>query len=242
MSSPIPARPRRAILLAAGLGQRMRPITDRMPKPLVEVGGRTMLDHALDRLADAGVGDVIVNVHHFPEQVERQVAKRARPRIAISDERAQLLETGGGVKKALPLLGDGPFIAMNSDSLWIERGASALDGLIGAWDPARMDMLLLLARLEETFGFDGAGDFTMDESGALARRSGASAPFVFAGVSITTAPFFENTPDGAFSLNLLFDRAVARRRLFGHALTGTWLHVGAPDAIAPANAMIDAAR
>lgn len=242
MSSPIPARPLRAILLAAGLGQRMRPITDRLPKPLVEVGGRTMLDHALDRLADADIGEVIVNVHHFPEIVEGHAGRRARPRIIISDERAKLMETGGGAKKALPLLGAGPFIAMNSDSLWIEKGEPALNGLIGAWDAERMDMLLLLARREETFGYDGVGDFSMNENGALRRRSGATAPFVFAGVSITTAPFFDDTPDEPFSLNLLFDRAIARGRLFGHALKGTWLHVGTPDAIAPANALIDAAR
>ncbi|MBN9062702.1 MAG: mannose-1-phosphate guanylyltransferase [Rhizobiales bacterium 65-9] len=235
-------RPSRAIVLAAGLGQRMRPITDTLPKPLVTVGGKTMLDHALDRLAEAGIEEAVVNVHHLAPQVERHVVERARPRIIISDERALLLETGGGVKKALPLLGAGPFIAMNSDSLWIETGQPALAALIDAWDPRRMDMLLLLARRAASFGYDGPGDFTMDARGALARRSGEIAPFIFAGVSIMTGALFADTPDGPFSLNLLFDRAIARGRLFGCALAGTWLHVGTPDAIAPANALIAAGR
>ena len=231
----------RAIVLAAGLGQRMRPLTDHMPKPLVTVGGKTMLDHALDRLADGGVTDVVVNVHHLPEQIESHVAARKRPRIILSDERAQLLETGGGVKKALPHLGDGPFFALNSDSLWIERGASAIKAMIGAWDASRMDMLLLLARREDTFGYDGLGDFAAKESGELRRRDAETAPFVFAGCSMMLAPMLDDTPDGPFSLNLLFDRAIARGRLFGVTLEGTWLHVGTPDAIAPANALFAAA-
>lgn len=227
-------------MLAAGLGQRMRPITDTLPKPLVAVGGKTMLDHALDRLHAAGVDQAIVNVHHLADQVERHVVRRAQPRIAISDERGALLETGGGVKKALPLLGDGPFIAMNSDSLWIERGRPAIPGLIASWDERRMDMLLLLARYDETFGFEGRGDFTMDAEGRLARRVGDRAPFVFAGVSVMKANLFRDTPDGSFSLNLLFDRCIARGRLYGHVLDGTWLHVGEPGAIEPANALFAA--
>jgi MurNAc alpha-1-phosphate uridylyltransferase len=213
MTSPASAaRPRRAIVLAAGLGQRMRPITDRLPKPLVEVGGKSMLDHALDRLAEAGVADAMVNVHHLAEQVERHVAARAAPRIAISDERALLLETGGGVKKALPWLGEGPFFAVNSDSLWIERDQSALAAMAQAWDARRMDMLLLVADRATSFGYDDRGDFTMDRDGRLARRSEETAPLIFAGVSITTASLFDDTPDGPFSLNLLFDRARASVR------------------------------
>lgn len=239
-SNPAAPRIARAIVLAAGLGQRMRPITDRLPKPLVAVGGMTMLDHALDRLAQAGIAEAVVNVHHLADRIEQHVAGRARPRILLSDERALLLETGGGVKKALPHLGEGPFLAMNSDSLWIEKGPPALPALIDAWDAARMDMLLLLARRDASFGYDGPGDFSMDADGALARRAGETAPFIFAGVSIMTTALFADTPDGPFSLNLLFDRAIARGRLFGHALAGTWLHVGTPDAIAPANALFAA--
>jgi MurNAc alpha-1-phosphate uridylyltransferase len=233
--------PQRAIVLAAGLGQRMRPITDHLPKSLVAVGGKSMLDHALDRLADAGVVEAVVNVHHLADQVERHVAGRARPRILISDERAALLETGGGVKKALPLLGAGPALAVNSDSLWIETGAPAIASLLAAWDAQRMDMLLLCARRDGAFGYDGPGDFDRDAEGRLTRRSGDAAPFIFAGVSLTAPALFEDTPDGPFSLNLLFDRAIAQGRLVGHLLDGQWLHVGTPDAIAPANALFAAA-
>jgi MurNAc alpha-1-phosphate uridylyltransferase len=234
----VTARIDRAIVLAAGLGKRMRPLTERLPKPLVAVGGKAMLDHALDRLAAAGVAEAVVNVHHLADQIERHVAGRTRPRIRISDERAELLETGGGVKKALPLLGPGPFLVVNSDSLWIEAEPPAIESLAALWDPARMDMLLLLADAQSAFGYDGKGDFEMDESGALTRRRSGRAPFVFAGVSIMTADCFADSPDGPFSSNLLFDRAMARGRLHGGRLAGRWLHVGVPEAIAPADALI----
>jgi MurNAc alpha-1-phosphate uridylyltransferase len=226
-----------AMVLAAGLGTRMRPITDRLPKPLVAIAGRSMLDHALDRLAQAGVTQAVVNVHHLAEQVEAHLAGRSRPAITISDERAQLLETGGGVKKALPLLGEAPFLHVNSDSLWSERGTANLAAMIAAWDPQRMDMLLLLAPRESSVGFDGAGDFTRAPDGRLARRGQAvTAPFVYAGVAILKPGLFADTPDGPFSLNLLFDRAIAAGRLHGHRLDGLWLHVGTPDAIPLAEA------
>ncbi|MET0605082.1 MAG: nucleotidyltransferase family protein [Beijerinckiaceae bacterium] len=234
------ARPQRAIVLAAGLGQRMRPITDRLPKPLVVVGGKTMLDHALDRLSEAGAANVVVNVHHLAHQVERHVAQRAHPRIAISDERALLLETGGGVKKALPLLGAGPFFVMNSDSLWIEGAEAALAEMAQGWDASRMDILLLVADRETAFGYDGKGDFRMDGDGRLARRAGATAPLIFAGASIMTSALFDDAPDGPFSLNLLFDRAIACGRLYGKRLDGRWLHVGTPEAIEPANELFAA--
>ncbi len=238
-STPI----RRAMVLAAGLGQRMRPITDTLPKPLVAIGGKTMLDHALDRLTEAGVSDAVVNVHHLAEQVEAHLAGRTAPRIAISDERGVLLETGGGTKKALPLLGDGPFFSMNSDSLWSETGPSNLAAMAQAWDGARMDMLLLLARRETSVGFDGAGDFFRDGDGRLRRRgTAASAPYVYAGVAVMTAAFFDGTPEGAFSFNRMFDMAIANDRLFGHVLQGQWLHVGAPHEIAPAEAAFAAAQ
>lgn len=233
---------RRAMVLAAGLGQRMRPITDTLPKPLVAIGGKPMLDHALDRLAEAGVEEAVVNVHHLADKIEAHVAGRSAPRILISDERAALLETGGGVKKALPLLGSEPFFHVNSDSLWSEAGPSNTAAMAAAWDEARMDMLLLLAPRETSIGFDGAGDFLLGEDGRLTRRGGAaSAPYVYAGVAIIKPALFADTPDGAFSLNLLFDRAIAMGTLFGHVLRGQWLHVGTPEAIAPAEAAYAAA-
>jgi len=234
---------RRAMVLAAGLGQRMRPITDTLPKPLVEIGGKAMLDHALDRLAQAGITDAVVNVHHLASQIESHVARRTSPRVKISDERARLLETGGGTKKALPLLGDGPFFSVNSDSLWSETGVSNFAAMARAWDGARMDMLLLLARRETSVGAGGAGDFFRDDAGRLTRRGqAASAPYIFAGVAVMTPPLFADTPEGSFSFNLLFDRAISAGRLFGHVLHGRWLHVGTPQEIAPAEAVFAAAQ
>lgn len=234
---------RRAMVLAAGLGQRMRPITDSLPKPLVRIGGKTMLDHALDRLAEAGVEEAVINVHYLADQIEAHVAGRESPRVTISDERALLLETGGGVKKALPLLGREPFFHVNSDSLWSEDGWSNIAAVARVWDPARMDMLLMLAEREGSVGFDGAGDFFRDEAGRLARRGKApSAPYVYAGVAIIKPALFADTPEGPFSLNLLFDRCIAAGTLFGTVLRGQWLHVGTPDAIAPAEAAFAAAQ
>lgn len=223
---------RRAIVLAAGLGKRMRPITDTLPKPLVAIGGKTMLDHALDRLAEAGVERAVVNVHHLPERIEQHLAARQRPQIIISDERSLLLETGGGAKKALPELGTAPFFSVNADSLWSENGVSNLSAMAEAWDPARMDLLLLLSEREGSVGFDGAGDFFRDGEGRLTRRGKATgAPFVYAGVAIIKPELFADTPEGSFSFNLLFDRAITAGRLFGHELDGRWLHVGTPEAI-----------
>ncbi len=230
---------RTAMVLAAGLGTRMRPITDSLPKPLVVVGGRTMLDHALDRIAEAGIATAVVNVHHLAGLVEARLADRERPRIVVSDERERLLETGGGVRKALPLLGDDAFLVMNSDSLWMEGPRSNLRALVRQWDPAAMDMLLLLAASATSIGYDGRGDFLMDAAGRLTRRpERCMAPFVYAGVAIMHPALFEDTPDGPFSLNLLFDRAIARERLFGLRLDGQWLHVGDPAAVQEANLRI----
>ncbi len=234
---------RRAMVLAAGIGQRMRPITDSLPKPLVRIGGKAMLDHALDRLSEAGITEAVVNVHHLAEQIEAHLAGRTHPRIVISDERDALLETGGGVKKALPLLGSAPFFHVNSDSLWSEAGISNVAAMAEAWMPAEMDMLMLLARREDSVGFDGAGDFFQDADGRLTRRGQApTAPVVYAGVIIMKPEIFADTPEGSFSLNLLFDRLIARKRLFGHVLQGQWLHVGTPEAIAPAEAAFAAAQ
>ncbi len=230
-----------AMVLAAGLGKRMRPITATTPKPLVEIGGRSMLDHALDRLVEAGVPHAVVNVHYLADLIEARLSRRTAPRITVSDERDALLETGGGVKRALPLLGAAPFLLLNSDSLWIEGPRSNVVRLMDAWDPERMDILLLLASTATSFGYDGAGDFSMDATGLLERRGERRmAPFVYAGVAILKPGLFHDTPDGPFSLNLLFDRAIAAGRLHGLRLDGEWLHVGTPDAIAGANERIEA--
>jgi MurNAc alpha-1-phosphate uridylyltransferase len=226
-----------AMVLAAGLGKRMRPVTDTRPKPLVEVGGRALIDHALGRLVEAGLKTVVVNVHYLPAMIEAHLSGLVDLEVTISDERDALLETGGGIKRALPLLGP-DFLVLNSDSLWTERDTRNLPRLLETWRPEDMDVLLLLAA-RKSLGYDGLGDFNMDASGRLIRRTfGALAPHVYAGAAIMKASLFENTPDGAFSLNLLFDRAIEAGRLFGLALDGEWLHVGTPEAIGQAEARL----
>lgn len=227
--------PRRAMVLAAGFGTRMKPLSDTLPKPLLQVGGRPLLDHALDRLAAAGVEEAVVNVHHLAGLIETHlVSRKGLPAIRISDERDAILETGGGVMRALPRLGKDPFFVQNSDSLWIEEGGTALGGMTESWNPQVMDALLLLADRDTSLGFDGAGDFERDATGRLSRRSGATAPYVFAGVSILKPELFEGMPGGAFSLNRVFDRAIASGRLHGCVLDGRWMHVGTPGALAEA--------
>jgi N-acetyl-alpha-D-muramate 1-phosphate uridylyltransferase len=223
----------RAFVLAAGLGKRMRPVTATVPKPLVEVAGKALLDHALDRVAEAGIGTAIVNVHYLADLIEGHLARRsAGPETIVSDERAVLLETGGGIRKAMHLLGAAPFVVLNSDSFWLEGPASNLRRLIEAWDGARMDGLLLIAPTATSLGYEGAGDFVMDPDGRLERRGEREvAPFIYAGVAILDPALFADTPEGAFSLNLLFDRAITAGRLFGMRLDGQWLHVGTPEAI-----------
>jgi N-acetyl-alpha-D-muramate 1-phosphate uridylyltransferase len=225
---------RRAMILAAGLGLRMRPLTESRPKPLVEVAGKPLIAHALDRLTAAGVEQVVVNVHHLPEQVEAWAQAQAAP-IVISDERDRLLDTGGGVAKALPLLGDQPFFVLNSDSLWIEGAKPALERMRQACRPADMDGLLLVSATAQTVGYCGQGDFHLDPQGRLARRApGQVAPFVFAGCHLAAPQLFAGAPEGPFSMNLLWDRALAAGRLYGIRHDGVWLHVGTPEAIAPA--------
>lgn len=230
-----------AMVLAAGLGKRMRPITDILPKPLVRIGGRTMLDQALDRLAEAGVETAVVNVHHLADQIERHLEGRVRPRVVISDERGALLETGGGVAKALPLLGSKPFLVLNSDSLWIEGPESNIRRMVRSWEPERMDILLLLAAAATSVGYEGLGDFAMDAAGRLRRRPEREVtPFVYAGVAIVKPELFAGAPEGAFSLNRLFDGAIEAERLYGLRLDGQWLHVGTPGSIEAAEARIAA--
>jgi MurNAc alpha-1-phosphate uridylyltransferase len=231
------------MVLAAGLGTRMRPLTESTPKPLIRLQGRALIDHALDRLAEAGVERAVVNVHHFADRIETHLSTRTAPKIVISDERDDILETGGGVRNALPHLGSGPFIVHNSDSVWSEGARSNLKMLIAAWDPARMAALLLLARRGASIGYDGRGDFVMDEAGRLQRRAtGEDAPFVFAGVSILDPALFEGVAGKAFSLNVIFDRAIARGGLFGAVLDGTWMHVGTPQALLEAESHLNEGR
>ncbi len=232
----------RAFVLAAGLGKRMRPITATTPKPLVEVAGKSLVDYALDRIAEAGIPETVVNVHYLADLMEAHlVRRRGGPAITISDERDKLLETGGGVKKALPLLGTAPFMVLNSDSFWLEGPQPNLRRLVAAWDPERMDMLLLLASAATSLGYDGPGDFNMDKEGRLTRRAEREvSPFVYAGVAILKPELFADTPEGSFSLNLLFDRAIEADRLFGLRLDGQWLHVGTPEALRDAEERVKA--
>ena len=233
---------RRAMVLAAGFGERMRPLTETMPKPLVPLMGRTLIDHVLDRLHAVGVETAVVNVHYLPEQIEAHMAARADrgPGTVISDERAQLLNTGGGAAKALPLLGDGPFFIHNSDSVWSEGVMPALPHMLRDWNPALMDCLLLLAPLSTSIGYSGRGDFDMEPDGRISRRGERRVvPFAFAGVSLCTSAFFEGAPEGPFSLNLLWDNALTKNRLYGVRLDGRWMHVGTPEALTEAEAAFE---
>jgi N-acetyl-alpha-D-muramate 1-phosphate uridylyltransferase len=226
-----------AMVLAAGLGKRMRPHSDTLPKPLVQVAGKPLIDYALDRLAEAGVKRAVVNVHYLADAIEKHLAGRTHPQITVSDERGELLETGGGIVKARPLLGDAPFIAINSDTLWIDSVKPNLVRLAEAFDPAKMDALLLLAPTAGSVGYTGRGDFRMMADGQLIRRAERDvAPFVYAGAGILAPSLFADAPKGAFSLTVLFDRAAEAERLYGLRLEGLWMHVGTPEAIAEAEA------
>lgn len=229
-----------AMVLAAGLGTRMRPLTDTLPKPLLKVDGRALLDRVLDRVAEAGIGTAVVNVHHHADLMEAHLARRqGAPRIVVSDERARLLETGGGVTKALPLIGEAPFLAINSDTIWIEGIRANLPRLAASFDAARMDALLLVAASALSIGYDGLGDFAMDTEGRLERRAERLVcPFVYAGAAVLSPALFEGMAAEPFSLNRVFDRAAADGRLHGIRLEGIWMHVGTPDAIALAEEAI----
>ena len=230
-----------AMVLAAGYGQRMRPLTLTRPKPLIEVAGKALIDHGLDRLRAAKVETAVVNVHYLPDQIEAWAARQSTPRIVISDERGEILDTGGGIARALPLLGVAPFFVVNSDSFWVEEGEPALDRLRAAWDDRRMDCLLLLSPLERTVGYDGAGDFVRGEDGRLSRRGAAGGtPLAYIGGYLVAPRLFAGAPEGKFSMNLLWDRAIAAGRLFGLVHRGRWLHVGTPEAIAQAEAALGA--
>jgi MurNAc alpha-1-phosphate uridylyltransferase len=227
------SRPAKAMVLAAGLGLRMRPITDTLPKPLVRIGGRTLIDHALDRIEEAGVAEAVVNAHHLAPVLKEHLAGRARPRITISEE-ADLLETGGGVLKALPLLGDF-FYVVNGDVLWLNGRRSALRRLAEAYDPGTSDALLLLQRSTTAIGYDGQGDYFLDPLGVPRRRlSEQVAPFIFSGVQILHRRLFDGVTETKFSLLRLYDRAEAAGRLRALVHDGLWFHIGTPKGLAEA--------
>lgn len=228
------AVPKTAMVLAAGLGTRMRPLTDRLPKPLVEVAGRTLLDRGLDALAAAGVTRAVVNIHHLGQQIIRHVKGRTAPDIIISDESDRLLDSAGGIVRALPELGDAPFIILNADTFWLDRDGSDLERLALAWDGARMDIMLMLASPENATGHEGPPDFLLAPDGRLTRGRNAPDGLIYAGVGIVHPCIFEGAEAEPHSLNLYFDRAIAAGRLYGQAMQGHWITVGTPDAIAAA--------
>lgn len=224
--------PKRAMVLAAGLGLRMRPITEKLPKPLIEVAGRTLLDRALDRLEDAGIETAVVNVHYLGDQIVRHLKGRRRPAIAISEE-DELLETGGGVRHALERLGDAPFFVVNSDVAWLDGPRRALSRLAALWDDAAMDALLLVNPSARSDDYDGPGDYFMSPDGRLRRRKrNQIAPFVFTGVQILHPRLFAGTAPGRFSLNVLYDKAEQAGRLHALVHDGLWYHIGTPAGLA----------
>ena len=230
-----------AMIMGAGLGVRMRPLTDDRPKPLVTVAGRTLIDHSIDRLVAAGVTTVVVNLHYKAEMLRAHLAKRHDARIIFSDETERLLDTGGGVVKALHHFCGNPFFVLNSDSVWVEGPVAALPAMTRHWDPERMDGLLLLADMQTAMGYEGNGDFVLKAGGHVLRaRDHAGAAYAYPGVQIVHPRLFDDAPEGAFSTNLMWDRAIAKGRLFGTVLDGVWIHVGTPDARDEAEAYLRA--
>lgn len=225
-----------AMVLAAGFGTRMRPLTNTMPKPLIPVAGQPIIAHGFDRLRAAHVTSAVVNAHYLADQVEAWCATVTSPTTRVSDERDAILDTGGGIDRALPLLGDDPFFVLNSDSFWIDRGTPALSRLRAAWDDANMDCLLLLCDPAHTTGYDGSGDFVLGDDGRLTRAKHAAGrkALAYIGGYLVHPRLFRDAPKGAFSMNLLWDRAIAAGRLYGLAHDGHWLHVGTPEAIGAA--------
>ena len=224
-----------AMLMAAGLGKRMRPLTATTPKPLVRVLGKPLIDRALDRVEDAGIDKAVVNVHYLAESIEAHLAPRKCPTVQFSDEREELLETGGGMVKATAagMLPD-PFFACNADSIWLDGPRNAFEELSAAWDPERMDALLLVVTHARARNFDGSGDFYMDGLGKLTRKlPGRIAPFIYTGIQLVSHRLLRDAPEGKFSTNILWDRAIEEGRLFGIAFTGMWYEVGTPQHIRP---------
>lgn len=226
------------MVLAAGLGKRMRPITDTLPKPMVKIAGKALIDWGLDSLERAGVERAIANVHYLPDQLIEHLAARDRPEIIISDERDALLDSGGGIVRALPLLGETPFYILNADTFWIDRTEDNLRRIALAWDDGAMDILLMLATLDQATGHSGGTDFLRSPEGRLTRSKGAPDGLIYAGVAIVHPRIFADAPQGPHSLNVQFDKALNTGRLFGLPLNGDWITVGTPDAIAPAEATV----
>ena len=230
--------PKTAMVLAAGLGKRMRPITDTLPKPLVKVAGRALLDWGLDSLARAGVEKAVVNVHYLPDRIVAHLAGRDRPHVVVSDERDALLDSAGGIVKALPQLGAAPFYVLNADTFWIDSGQPSLERLALAWDGARMDSLLMLADGESATGHSGGMDFVLEPDGALRRAAGDAAGLIYAGAAILHPRIFAGAEAAPHSLNLYFDRAIAAGRLHGVKMRGRWITVGTPEALPLAEAAV----
>ena len=221
-----------AMVMAAGLGKRMRPLTATMPKPMVRVAGKPLIDHTLDRLAEAGVARAVVNVHYLADALEAHVAERTSPKVEISDERDMLLETGGGMVKAQSRLAD-PFFCLNSDNIWLDGPVNAFTELSDFWDAERMDALLLVVTHKRAGNFNGPGDFHVDAMGGVTRRKpGRIAPFVYTGIQLVSHRLLRDAPEGKFSTNILWDRAIEEDRLFGLAFSGQWIEVGRPEHIA----------
>jgi MurNAc alpha-1-phosphate uridylyltransferase len=238
---PGPSVPDTAMVMAAGVGKRMRPLTAARPKPLVEVAGRSLFDRTLDHLRAGGIRRLVVNVHYLADALEAHIRHHASDfdEVLISDERAQLLETGGGVAKALPLLGDAPFFVANGDNIWVDGPIDTMRLLASRWNDDEMDALLLVVPLARATAHKGLGDFHMDASGRLTRRRPRRvAPFVYTGVQLCSPRLFADPPGGAFSTNLLWDRAIAQRRVFGMVHQGLWCDVGTPAAIPIAEMML----
>lgn len=224
-----------AMVMAAGLGKRMRPLTATQPKPMVRVAGKPLIDHALDRLAEAGVARAVVNVHYLPEPLEAHLKRRKLPQVALSDERELLLETGGGMKKAFDagLLPD-PFFCLNADNIWLDGPRDAFAELSAQWDAARMDALLLVVPHPRAMNFQGDGDFHMDAVGRLTRRkAGRMAPFIYTGIQLVSHRLLRDAPEGPFGTMTLWERAIGEGRLYGAGFTGQWFEVGTPHAIKP---------
>lgn len=233
--------PETAMVMAAGLGKRMRPLTATRPKPLVEVAGKTLLDHTFDHLREAGVQRAVVNVHYLADQIEAHLKARVKDmEVLISDERAQLLETGGGVVKAREMIGDKPFFCVNSDNLWVDGPTDALRQLAAAWDDDKMDALLLLVPLARANCHRGQGDFKLDPFGKIVerRKPGRMAPFVYIGIQILSPRVIRDWPEGPFSTNLFWDRAMAEGRLWGVVHQGMWFDVGTPAAVGEAETVL----
>lgn len=226
---------KQAFILGAGFGSRMRPLTDKIPKPLVPLAGKPLIDHVISRLTNVGVEKIVVNVHYLADQLEEHLRKNKQCEIIISDEREHLLDTGGGAKKALQHFGSDPFFIHNSDSVWIEDGQNNLQNLLNAFDNTRMDNILCLANRHTCLGYDGKGDFILNDNGLIERKpKETDTDYVFIGASIATPALFNNAPEGAFSLNKLWDTAIRNERLYGIKHQGLWMHVGTTEALSEA--------